>query len=556
MDPGVGFLVPYAYQTELRSTRRSVAVQERQYLVKPRLPIHSLLLAAFAVLTLYRENVGEMPVMDTVGPLAFVLGLTAALLVLFRLIIRDSEKTGIVLTAFILFSFFYTATFEAAQGVLKHLGIAWIVKNRTFFPLWVLLFLTTSVVVTRTRRELRTLNRTLTLGGTILLAMAVLRIGTFLVAHPDVARANKEAMTRDAIAEFGPPILLSQPDKPPDIYYLIFDRYPSSEVLREFYGYDNEPLLGLLRKKGFRIIDWAVANYPKTHLSLASSLNMSYLGPTYHGRLYYTPFVKRSLVVQMLKKAGYRYIHLGSWYEPTRKSPLADRNIKDPLMISEFGTALLATTPYHLFISSNDRYRQGLYILDHLEKVHAESGPKFVFAHVLLPHPPYVFDRDGSPLPDKRAISRTEKENFLNQLQFLNGRLLRIVDSLTADSSTPPIIILQADEGPFLDSTEGGMSTPEMWRKRAGILNAYHLPGGESDLYDSITPVNTFRLLFRHYFKAPIDLLDDRIYYWSSTKADGGMTDVYGSFPFIDITEGMNASMKGEQEPRAQSGDR
>jgi hypothetical protein len=524
--------------------------------VKPRLPIHPLLFALFPVLTLYRENIGEMPVTDMVGPLLFVLGSTAALLILLSLITRRPEKTGIALTAFVLFSFFYTAVFEALQGVLKPLGLVQVLKNRTFFPAWGILFLVILVLVIRTGRELRNLGRTLTIIGIVLFAMAVVRIGTFLIVHPDVARANTDAMRRNAIAEFGAPIALDRPAESPDIYYFIFDRYPSREVLRDFYQYDNEPFLDKLRAAGFRVSDEAVANYPMTHLSLASSLNMNYLGPTYQGRLHYTPFVKRSLVVQTLKRAGYRYIHLGSWYEPTRTSPLADRNVKDPWMISEFGTALLATTPYHLFVPSNDRYRQGLFILDRMEQVRRERGPKFVFAHVLLPHPPYVFDRDGSRVSDRHGASRAEKENFLNQLEFLNGRIARIIESLMEDSRTPPIIILQGDEGPYLESIEKGISVPEMWRKRAGILNAYHLPGGDTGLYDTITPVNTFRLLFGRYFGAPLDLLEDRTYYWSSTKADGGMTEPYGSFPFIEITESLKSAAKGERGPREEPGDR
>ncbi len=42
------------------------------------------------------------------------------------------------------------------------------------------------------------------------------------------------------------------------------------------------------------------------------------------------------------------------------------------------------------------------------------------------------------------------------------------------------------------------------------ILNAYYLPdGGEQLLYDSISPVNTFRLILRHYFNEDIELIDD-----------------------------------------------
>jgi hypothetical protein len=56
-----------------------------------------------------------------------------------------------------------------------------------------------------------------------------------------------------------------------------------------------------------------------------------------------------------------------------------------------------------------------------------------------------------------------------------------------------------------------------MWvspEDRMKILNAYFLPdGGNASVYDEITPVNTFRLIFNHYFSGDLKLLEDRSYY-------------------------------------------
>jgi hypothetical protein len=46
-----------------------------------------------------------------------------------------------------------------------------------------------------------------------------------------------------------------------------------------------------------------------------------------------------------------------------------------------------------------------------------------------------------------------------------------------------------------------------------GILNAYYFPEAKPNLYPSITPVNSFRLLFDTYFGADYKLLDDVSYY-------------------------------------------
>jgi hypothetical protein len=48
---------------------------------------------------------------------------------------------------------------------------------------------------------------------------------------------------------------------------------------------------------------------------------------------------------------------------------------------------------------------------------------------------------------------------------------------------------------------------------RLAILNAYYLPGVDSDLiYPSISPVNTFRLILNTYFGADLPLLPDESY--------------------------------------------
>ncbi|MBN1546201.1 MAG: hypothetical protein JW902_06035, partial [Syntrophaceae bacterium] len=60
------------------------------------------------------------------------------------------------------------------------------------------------------------------------------------------------------------------------------------------------------------------------------------------------------------------------------------------------------------------------------------------------------------------------------------------------------------------------------------ILNCYYMPyDGSHNLYKEITPVNTFRVIFNHYFGTNYKILEDKSYYstWSHP------------FQFIDITE-------------------
>ena len=56
--------------------------------------------------------------------------------------------------------------------------------------------------------------------------------------------------------------------------------------------------------------------------------------------------------------------------------------------------------------------------------------------------------------------------------------------------------------------------TKPQFDERMGILNAYYLPkGGNKTLYKTITPVNSFRKIFNHYFKTDYKILDDVSYF-------------------------------------------
>jgi hypothetical protein len=137
-----------------------------------------------------------------------------------------------------------------------------------------------------------------------------------------------------------------------------------------------------------------------------------------------------------------------------------------------------------------------LYTLNQLGKLPNMIGPKFVFAHIVSPHKPYVFGPAGEIVGDEK----NDIIGFRDQVQYLNSRLVPMLQSIIINSSIPPIIILQADHG--------GVGTSTVDRHK--ILNAYYLPtGGEELLYENISPVNSFRLIINHYFGGNFEILED-----------------------------------------------
>jgi len=176
------------------------------------------------------------------------------------------------------------------------------------------------------------------------------------------------------------------------------------------------------------------------------------------------------------------------------------------------------------FPSTQESRRIILHDFEALESAASISGPKFVFSHIMAPHPPYIFGSDGGPAVDD--IDRPEpgtpgyeqkilryRQGYLDQMTYINGKTLDMIDAILANSVTPPVIIIQGDHGPdvFMDFHD---AADACLFERYSILNAYFLPGvsGQSVPAD-ISPVNTFRLVLDHYFGTTLEMLPNRRYY-------------------------------------------
>ena len=134
-----------------------------------------------------------------------------------------------------------------------------------------------------------------------------------------------------------------------------------------------------------------------------------------------------------------------------------------------------------------------------MDEVSRIPGPKFVYMHLPAPHPSYVLGPNGEYQPNTETIP-----GYTDSVTYLNKRILETIRLILKNAKNPPVIILQADHG-------WGGAEPA---NRMQILNAYFLPGGGGQaIYPSITPVNTFRIVFNQYFNSNFKLLEDKSYF-------------------------------------------
>jgi hypothetical protein len=503
--------------------------------------IHPILFAAWPVLFLFSENLDEQV---TLEPLFLPLGLSVAgavaLFALTWLALREVHRAALFTSIAVVLFFLYGHAWNLLDDhprLQQALPTGWLIVGA--------LSLAASALIRRSASGL-----TLPLN---LIAAGLVMINAVPITGYALQRAAEREPADVPGIRTGTP---SAQVERPDIYYLIPDRYANERTLREIYDFDNRPFLDELEARGFFVASESTSNYLKTAHSLASSLSMDYLDGEALLREAVTPddwapLYERLLsglpVQEFLTAQGYTYYHLGMLWPPTAENELADVTFRFT-GLSDFSAVLIETTvlravaPDMVERPTLDRRARAaaitLYQFDGLEQLaRIESGPKFVFAHFSLPHPPYVFDRHGNYRTREEEGTINIRDRFLDQTLYANKRFLELIDLLLAGPEEEhPVILIQSDEGPF--PREYGIdehdfqwleATDDELQEKLGILNVMYLPGvDDPGLPETTTPVNLFRRVLNLYFGAELDLLPDRNYVF---------TDGRNFYEFHDVTD-------------------
>jgi hypothetical protein len=478
---------------------------------------YPLLLGTYAAVELVSVNISQM--FFSAGMRSIIFGLIFSLLIynLFAWRIKDEYRAALLCSWFLLFFFAYGHVYGTLEGV-KIFGVD-VGRHRFVFPLWLAVFGAGGWLIYKQTQALHPFNRILNIISIILLVIPIIQIGGFEWRryHPI---SGTGGMAETSLSP-GPQSL--KENQLPNIYYIILDGYPRQDMLLKYENYDNSDFIKQLEMLGFYIPTCSQSNYAMTNLSLASSLNMNYLeglNPRIR-TIDLTDSIIHSETRQFLKRWGYITVSFesGIWftefhdaeYYITKNKPVVS-SFFDITHLSEFEVLFIRTTVLRLVEESKaawldnllqnprkEAYERILFDFDQLDLTPAIKGPKFVFVHILSFH-----ETPFPPMPIVNGAivqSSSVNQGLLNELQFLNNRTVEVVRTIINQSKNPPIIIIQGDHG--LD-TEARMAN----------LMAYYFPNdGDKVLYPTITPVNTFRLVFNTYFGQKYPLLPDISYY-------------------------------------------
>ena len=475
-----------------------------------------LLFAAYPLLALFAHNQTEIELSVLWKPLAVCVAVAAALYWVFMFIFKRGTKAG-AMASLVCIAFFYF-------GIFLEWVSRWSLSDVWFLVIWLVLVAIGAVALTRSTRPLVNLSIILIVGASVLIFFPIARIVTYQANHPAIATTDTRLW----------PTALENPAPPsgarlPDIYVIIPDDYARTDVLRQYFHYDNRAFIGELEKRGFVIADQARSPYSDSELNIAAALNMDYMSalPAILGKDSQDVRPLQTLnednrASHLLASLGYRYVHLDT-DEVTfaggnpNISPVGSPDSFANLWMQQSVLRAIGGPLGFNDASTDERFRESIRsTFADLAATTQIPSPKFVVFHTLLPHDPYIFGAQGQSVTFEDVSGEDHgaeigMKYYLEQLRDLNRRLLEVVDAIQADSAAPPVIVLQSDEG--FEMNEDVFGKDAMQQVRVKGLLALSLPGADSARVPrALNTVNTLRFVFNQYFGTQYDLLPSASY--------------------------------------------
>jgi hypothetical protein len=506
--------------------------------------LHPLLFAVFPILSLWVTNFSRMAALDTLRPLLEAVLAALVMYFIFRLILRDGSKAGLLSTLILFLYFSYGHIFTMIRGI-PEIGLK-IARNRIMGPFWLLTLIFGGYLILKYGKKINNLTIFLNTSGLTLLVLVGLRLGYAQYHEISVALQNNLANSKENMALD----LQNSGNKEnfPDIYLLLLDSYSRPDTILKSFNYDNTPFVQALTRLGFTVPACSMSNYAYTAFTMSSMLNMNYL-ETFYTNIdpqqanvdfaVFTQYIRHSLVRKNLTALGYKIVSFESdyrWVEIpdadifyTSKSStkalveffnptdfdnelsqitvlkiINDTKTVSPMLSDELYAIddFFNTLKIKLYPLSDKKYDRIISSLNQLESIAAVPGPKFVYLHLTALHSKFVLGADGQ-------YKKSDLEpGYTNALIYLNKRMLEILPKIINDSKVPPVIILMGDHG-----YDPGPDT------RLDNFSAIYMPGdGIKQIYPSITPVNIFRIIFNTYFNWHFNLLPDTSYNYENSK--------------------------------------
>lgn len=493
------------------------------------LALHPAALFVYFMLNLYVANQEAVSLSELISTGVFLAVIGLFTWVVIWHAIRSALRASIVISVWVILFFTFGHAYELVQPWLVPSGagpgadelevtrLNWLLGG-----IWVVLILATPLLAERiSERSSLNICKFLSLFGTLLLAFPLAGL-----SYAAVSNFVSESPTIATLPDAGEHHT-GAPN--PDLIVIFLDSYARADTLSKRFEFDNTEFIEELQNRGFMVLGNSRSNYPWSQLSLPSFMQLDYLqsmpgwpDPDEGNKRFLQEAFSEARLVRKLKDRGLRYHHFESSYFVSNRSRQSD--VHHSCTEGTHGAMerlLYQTTLARLWNSALVQSLAHCHLkqFDKLAAVASQSGPKFLFAHFLPPHHPYLFDRTGRILREasiseqfRAQLSQwADKAAYIEQLQFINKKVLGVIDDIQAHAVRPYIMMLASDHGPKLIGP--GLQrqvdyTDHRFRNFIAVLE----PGKKPSIPDRISLVNFPRKVLNDYYGTELPALEDRFF--------------------------------------------
>ena len=334
----------------------------------------------------------------------------------------------------------------------------------------------------------------------------------------------------------------------PDIYVVVLDAYAGSHALEDVFDTTKDDLIGDLEGLGLQLPGSAWSPYASTEMAIPSVLDMSYPAIpaelTNAGRAtLHRTIAGENRTLELVRANGYRTIMIesgwvgsscGSWFDECLTShwldevmfQLASDSLAYGLVLGRFGHAFTANS---------------IHTVEAIEEVATRTDggePRLVFAHVLVPHPPFFLDEDCAIAVDDVRVNRSFGQDpadhiwdslYLEQTRCVDRWLQELLGSVAPED----VVIFLGDHGIGRQPspTEGERPPLDVIVEHQNVFLAVRTPG-DCTLTDPIVTSDLMRQVFSCLGDEPLPPVDQRMFVWGGYEMTSAEVEtLIRSFP-------------------------
>ncbi len=479
-------------------------------------PWYIVFLPVFFVLHAYNNYFGLIPVLFVAKYLHYYLLMAIILYFIGWPLFRNRIKSGIFTISFLIIFFFFGSAYDFLQQMqLPSL----LVSYKFLLALIVVIMVVLAILLKKKAPPLKTHQFFFLLFSVLML----IEIGTSIY-YIISGRNNDPAIKNSPLA-----VQLKPVGSQPDIFFIVFDEYTSSKALKKYFKFDNSGFDSTLESDGFFISHDSKSNYSSTVMSMASTLNMQYFNRPMentdidtHSLLEGALSINKSYVPGLLEQQGYQIINYGLFDVGSHRAagprPFRDYEAR-VLTLETLWGRIQRDILWNLVVRMPGYSEKKLGDKEYIERNQSNfhqfltelnkpsSKPRLVLSHLLLPRRPAYVDRNGNARITSMEDFRDENHDslYLEQVLYANKLIDSIGKAAIKERQRPLVVIIEGDHGNRYAAW--GINIRE---KHFMNLNTYYFSDRDySKLYDSISPVNSFRVVLNKYFNAGLPMLKD-----------------------------------------------